>query len=147
MFKVAKSACVSFMVILLATGIVRAQSEPTMPAELQTEAQRIIGSQIQAFRSEDHEKAFSFAAPSIQQIFGSTDRFIKMVKNGYGAIYGARNWSFGRGEVRGDALVQEVLIIGPQGRDWVALYTLRKQPDGTWRIAGVQMKQADLQST
>ena len=147
MFKVAKSACVSFMVIFLATGIVRAQSEPNMPAELQTEAQRIIGSQIQAFRSEDHEKAFSFAAPSIQQIFGSTDRFIKMVKNGYGAIYGARNWSFGRGEVRGDALVQEVLIIGPQGRDWVALYTLRKQPDGTWRIAGVQMKQADLQST
>ena len=147
MGKFATGIVTSMVLILVATGIVRAQTEPALPAELQNEAQMIIGSQIEAFRSRDHEKAFSFAAPSIQQIFGSTDRFIKMVKNGYGAIYGARNWSFGRGEVRGDALVQEVLIIGPQGRDWVALYTLRKQPDGSWRIAGVQMKQADLQST
>ena len=147
MVKLATSIAVSILVILLTAGIVRAQSGPTLPTELQVEVQRIIGSQIQAFRSEDHEKAFSFAAPSIQQIFGSTDRFIKMVKKGYGAIYGARSWSFGRGEVRGDALVQEVLIMGPQGRDWVALYTLRKQPDGSWRIAGVQMKQAELQST
>ena len=147
MIKLVKRAVASLLVVLLTTGIARAESEPKLPAELQTVVQQIIVGQIEAFRSEDHEKAFSFAAPSIQEIFGSTDRFIRMVKNGYGAIYGARNWSFGRGEMRGEELAQEVLIVGPEGRDWVALYTLRKQSDGTWLIYGVQMIQADLQST
>ena len=124
-----------------------AQSEPKLSPELQQTAESIIGGQISAFRAGDHETAYGFAAPSIKQIFGSTDRFIGMVKKGYGPIYGARNWSFGRGEARGDALIQEVLLIGPQGKDWVALYTLRKQSDGSWRIAGVQMKPAELQST
>ncbi|MEP1208010.1 MAG: DUF4864 domain-containing protein [Rhizobiaceae bacterium] len=133
--------------MMLVAGAGRAQSGPTLPAELQTLAHSVIDGQISAFRARDHETAFGFAAPSIRQMFGTTDRFIGMVKNGYGAIYGARSWSFGRGEARGDALVQEVLIKGPQGRDWVALYTLRKQPDGSWRIAGVQMKQAELRST
>ncbi|MEP0945194.1 MAG: DUF4864 domain-containing protein [Rhizobiaceae bacterium] len=124
-----------------------AQSGPKLPPQLQKTAESIIGGQISAFKAGDHDAAYGYAAPSIRQIFGSTDRFIGMVKKGYGPIYGARNWSFGRGEARGDALIQEVLLIGPQGRDWVALYTLRKQPDGTWRIAGVQMKPAELQST
>ena len=124
-----------------------AQSGPKLPPELQKTAETVIGGQISAFRAGDHEQAYSYAAPSIRQIFGSTARFIGMVKKGYGPIYGTRNWSFGRGEARGDALVQEVLLVGPQGRDWVALYTLRKQADGSWRIAGVQMKPAELQST
>lgn len=124
-----------------------AQSGQKLSPALQMTAESVIGGQISAFRAGDHEEAYSYAAPSIRQIFGSTDRFIGMVKKGYGAIYGARNWSFGRGEARGDALVQEVLLVGPQGKDWVALYTLRKQADGSWRIAGVQMKPAELQST
>ena len=74
MVKLATSIAVSILVILLTAGVVRAQSGPTLPTELQVEVQRIIGSQIQAFRSEDHEKAFSFAAPSIQQIFGPDPR-------------------------------------------------------------------------
>lgn len=137
----------AFVVILLVMGLARAQSEPTLPNELQNEIESIIDGQITAFRTRSFDKAFGYAAPSIQQMFGSTDRFIGMVKNGYGAIYDARNWSFGRSEARGDALVQEVLIIGPQGRDWIALYTLRKQKDGSWRIAGVQMKPAETQNT
>ncbi|NKB52450.1 MAG: DUF4864 domain-containing protein [Rhizobiaceae bacterium] len=135
------------LIVMLATGLSRAQTGPSLPSELQTVVQSIIGGQINAFKTRDHEAAFGYAAPSIQQMFGSTDQFIGMVKNGYGAIYGARNWSFGRGEAKGDALIQEVMIIGPQGLDWVALYTLRKQADGTWRIAGVQMKPAELRNT
>ncbi len=124
-----------------------AQTATTLPPQLQQDVRSVIDGQIQAFRSGDHEAAFSYAAPGIRHIFGSTERFIGMVKNGYGAIYGARNWSYGRGEASGNVLLQEVMITGPNGRDWIALYTLRKQPDGSWRIAGVQIVQAQAQST
>ena len=86
-----------------------AQSGPQLPPELQKTAESVIGGQINAFRAGDHEQAYSYAAPSIRQIFGSTDRFIGMVKKGYGPIYGARNWSFGRGEARGVVQRQSLL--------------------------------------
>lgn len=117
------------------------------PVELRNGAQAVIDSQMNAFRAQDHNKAFSHAAPTLQKMFGSTDRFIGMVKQGYGAIYRAKNWSFGRSGMQGETLYQEVLISGPNGGDWLALYTLRKGEDGTWRIHGVQMKQGSAQST
>jgi len=123
----------------------RPQSRPQLPNDLKMMAQAVIGGQISAFRAGEHEIAFGYAAPSIRQMFGSTDQFIGMVKSGFGAIYGARNWSFGRGENKEDALLQEVMITGPRGRDWIALYTLRKQADGSWRIAAVQIKPAEMQ--
>jgi len=110
-------------------------------------AQKAIDGQLNAFKAKDHASAFSFAAPTIKQMFGSSDRFIGMVKGGYAPIYGAQSWSFGRSREAGGAVNQEVLLVGPAGRDWVALYTLRQQPDGTWKIAGVQMKPAESRST
>lgn len=110
-------------------------------------AQDVISGQINAFKAKDHEGAFSYAAPTIRKMFRSTDRFIGMVKGGYAPIYGAQRWSFGRARERDGALYQEVMLVGPLGRDWVALYTLRKQADGTWKIAGVQMKPAESRST
>ena len=124
-----------------------AQQALSLPDNLKSVVQNIVGGQITAFKDRDHERAFGYAAPSIRQMFGTTDRFIKMVRSGYGAIYGAQKWSFGRGEVKGDALVQEVLLTGPADRDWVALYTLRKQQDGTWRISGVQILPGSAQAT
>ncbi len=117
------------------------------PLELRSGAQAVIDSQISAFRAQDHAKAFSHAAPSLQKIFGSTDRFIGMVKNGYGAIYKARNWDFGRSGMQNDTLYQEVNIIGPFGKNWSALYTMKKGSDGVWRIHGVQMREGNAQST
>ena len=117
------------------------------PLELRTGAQAVIDSQISAFRTQDHAKAFSHAAPNLQRIFGSTERFIGMVKQGYGAIYAARNWDFGRSGMQSDTLYQEVNIIGPNGKNWTALYTMKRGTDGDWHIHGVQMRETNAQST
>ncbi|MEL7273844.1 MAG: DUF4864 domain-containing protein [Pseudomonadota bacterium] len=131
--------------LTLTPATVSAQDVPS--AKLQ-QLQMVIDNQITAFRTQKHEQAFSYAAPRLQTIFGSTERFIGMVKSGYGAIYGARNWQFGRSRQNGTSEVwQEVRLTGPQGRDWVALYTMRQMKDGTWRIAGVQIKKAEELST
>lgn len=118
-----------------------------VPAELGNAAQSVISGQINAFKSRDHERAFSYAAPSLQGMFKTTDRFIGMVKGGYSAIYGARGWSYGRNRLVSDKLYQEVILTGPHGSDWLALYTLTKQADGTWKISGVQLKKAPTSST
>ena len=30
----------------------------------------------------------------------------------------------------------KVFLVGPDGKSYVALYTLQRQPDGSWRING-----------
>ena len=140
-----KSAAVFAATFLMCSAAFSQNTEA--PLELRSGAQAVIDSQISAFRAQDHAKAFSHAAPSLQKIFGSTDRFIGMVKKGYGAIYKARNWDFGRSGMQSDTLYQEVNIIGPNGKNWSALYTMKKGSDDVWRIHGVQMREGNAQST
>ncbi len=115
--------------------------------EQSAKAQAVIDSQISAFKARNHDKAFSHAAPNLQQVFGSSERFITMVKRGYGALYGATNWSFGRSKVEAGLLYQEVLFTGPLGKEWVALYALKQASDKSWRIHGVQMLEGKAQAT
>ena len=32
--------------------------------------------------------------------------------------------------------VQKVFLVGPDGKSYVAVYSLQRQPDGSWRING-----------
>ena len=46
-----------------------------------------ITGQMEAFRADDFERAFTFAAPNIKRMFGSPDRFGTMVRNGYPMVW------------------------------------------------------------
>lgn len=117
----------------------------SVPAALAAEpvdtAQSIIEKQIQAFLDDDAATAYSFASPQIQGKFPDKSIFFEMVKRGYAPVYRPGNFAFGRSKIDGDTVVQEVLISGADGKDWTALYFLVKQPDGTYKINGVQMLQ------
>ena len=111
--------------------------------------QTVISGQIDAFRSGDNERAYSFAAPNIKAIFPSVDRFMGMVANGYRPVQMPRSFAFGRSrELEGGKVIaQEVLLVGPDGKDYVALYVLQRASDGSWKIAGVQIVPGKAQST
>ncbi len=64
----------------------------------------IISRQIEAFRAGDEEAAFSFASPSLQQLFRTPDNFIGMVRRGYAAVYAPRRFSFAS-TINGPALL------------------------------------------
>jgi len=96
--------------------------------------QAIIADQIQAFRRDDGETAYSFAAPSLKLDFPSPDAFMAMVRNGYQPIYRARSFSFGELRQLEGKLVQSVAIVGPDGDSWRAIYTLTRQDDGSLKI-------------
>jgi hypothetical protein len=107
-------------------------------------AQDIIRSQIEAFKSGQDAVAYSYASPMIQGFFPDIPTFIEMVKRGYAPVYNPRNYDFGRAKepVEG-TVVQEVLVTGPDGKPWTALYTLVRQPDGAWKINSVQVLPGD----
>jgi hypothetical protein len=112
--------------------------------DLESTARSIITQQIQAFLDDDAEKAYSFASPAIQTKFQNKDIFFSMVKKSYGPVYRPGNYAFGRSKAAGDYFYQEVIISGVDGKDRTAVYGLQKQPDGSYRINGVQiMESAD----
>jgi hypothetical protein len=96
---------------------------------------QIISDQIAAFNADNGAKAWSYAAPSIKQMFPTPDVFMSMVKNGYQPVYRQKSFAFGDIKQSGDRPVQEVTIIDLEGNVWTALYTMQKQPDGSWKIS------------
>lgn len=125
-------ACI---VILLSSAPLALAAEPV------DTAQSIIQNQIEAFLNDDAETAYSFASPQIRQKFPDKSIFFEMVKRGYAPVYRPGNFAFGRSKIVGETVVQEVLISAPDGKDWTALYFLVRQPDGSYKINGVQMLQ------
>ena len=103
----------------------------------------VISAQINAFRTDDAAAAFSYAAPGIRSMFGTEDRFMKMVRSGYPSVYRASNVVFGKLEPYRGGFRQDVHLTGPKGRSWVASYTLERQPDGTMKITGCVLSQSE----
>ena len=96
----------------------------------------VISDQLAAFRRDDGEAAFAFAAPAIREKFGDAANFLRMVREGYGPVYRPREVEFGALSAEDGRLVQRVLLVGPDGVPVTALYFMERQPDGSWKISG-----------
>lgn len=102
-----------------------------------------IARQIEAFRRDDGEAAYAFAAPVIRQLFPTVERFMSMVREGYGPVYRPRTFAFGEIEAAPEGgLRQSVEIQDGNGMDWVALYSFEKDADGAWKITGCVLLKA-----
>ncbi|CDX14663.1 conserved exported hypothetical protein [Mesorhizobium plurifarium] len=111
-------------------------------------AQTVIDSQLKAFIANDGAAAYSFAAPNVKQIFPTVDTFMNMVTNGYAPVRKPQSYSFGRVEQTAPgSIVQQVLIVGPDGRDYEAVYRLQQQPDGSFKITGCSLRASTSVST
>jgi hypothetical protein len=96
----------------------------------------VITRQLEAFQPDDADAAFSFAAPSIREQFGTARAFMQMVREAYAAVYRPRSTAF-LAPIRTQAgPVQPVEVTDQQGEIRLALYLMQRQADGTWRIAG-----------
>ena len=116
----------------------------TFPAAAQSEADRaairtVIERQVEAFRRHDGPGAFAFAADGIKAMFGTPERFMEMVRQGYGAIYAPRHFAFGEARTEAERVLQIVEFDGLDGSAIAALYEMERQPDGGFKIAGVYL--------
>lgn len=114
--------------------------------EAQSAIRGVIESQLAAFKRDDGQTAFSFASPTIKQIFGTPERFMAMVKQGYPAVYRPQAVEFLKLHQDGTSLIQEIRFIGPDGKAVIALYSLIQTADGNWLIDGVVMVPAPEQA-
>jgi hypothetical protein len=126
------------LLLLFTAGAARAQS-PDDAAAIQS----VINQQIEAFRHDDAPGAFGFAAPVIQEMYGSSGRFMAMVSHAYPPVYRPREVEFTDLVTIGGQLVQKVELVGPDGRRYLALYAMEKQPDGSWKISGCQLTESE----
>ncbi|WP_349958251.1 DUF4864 domain-containing protein [Rhizobium sp. ZPR3] len=104
-------------------------------------AQGLIEQQIEAFLHDDAATAYSFAAPGIKTLFPDKDSFFAMVKKSYQPVFHPGNYAFGKSRAidNGAVVYQEVLITGTDDKDWTAIYQITRQPDGSYKINGVQI--------
>jgi Domain of unknown function (DUF4864) len=107
-------------------------------------AQETIRGQIEAFKAGDDAKAFSYAAPNIHMFFPDVQGFMAMVKKGYQPVWNPKNYDFGRTKEPQDGqIIQELLVTGPDGKPWTAIYTMTRDTSGAWLINGVQIVPGD----
>ena len=103
----------------------------------------VIGRQVEAFRRDDGESAFGLASPNIQGMFGTSDIFMDMVRQGYQPVYRPRVFDFREIVDLHGQPAQKVHVIGPDGRPVTAIYPMARQPDGSWRIDGCFLQAPD----
>ena len=123
---------------------------PIDPADAEA-FREVIRGQMAAFARDDGAAAFAFAAPSIQRLFATPERFMAMVRAGFQPVYRPQAVAFeapirvpardNSGGGSGEALAQPVRVTGPDGRPVLAMYHMERQSDGSWRIAGVVLRE------
>ena len=102
------------------------------------EIEATIDAQIDAFLKDDLARAYSFASPGIQGLFGNHQRFGQMVRNGYPMVWRPADVRYLKlREVKG-ALWQRVLIRDRAGGVHLLDYQMVRV-DGNWRINGVHI--------
>jgi hypothetical protein len=95
----------------------------------------VVEAQLAAFEADDAERAFSYAAPSIRAMFGTADKFIAMVRQGYPVVYRPSSVVFLVAETGdGGKLLQRVRMTDADSVAWNVIYELERQPDKQWRI-------------
>jgi hypothetical protein len=100
---------------------------------------KIISGQINAFKSGEFLKAYSYASAAVKQKFPNAEVFTTMAKVWYAPAYNPQSFTFGTSSRTLGMPTQHVDIVGPQGKYWTALYGFEMQNDGGWRIVVVRL--------
>jgi hypothetical protein len=121
-------------------------SETTLAAADWTRIKQVIGDQVRALKAGDGRKAFSYASPGIREQFETPENFLAMVRTAYGPLIAARYTGFLEGAVIEGRVIQPLRLVAPDNSVMVALYTMEKQKDGRWRIAGCVLAPSTVQA-
>lgn len=96
-----------------------------------------ISGQLEAFRADNFDAAFGYAAPGIQRIFGNARNFEAMVRQGYSVMTGEAEARFIAKRREAGVLWQRVQFSAPDGRVQIFDYEMILT-DAGWRIGAVQ---------
>ncbi len=109
--------------------------------------EKVIRDQLDAFGRDDARRAFAHATPDIQRMFGTPDNFMRMVHDHYEPVYRAGSVRFVRLDAVDGQWVQTVQLVDEGGRVWRALFTMKRQPNKTWKVGGCQLVPTSAMTT
>ena len=109
----------------------------------ENEIKSIVNQQLEAFKNDDFEKAYSFASPTIKKMFSSPEVFRKMVIGGYQAVYRPQSIKIGSVEIIKGVATLKVYLVDPNGEFVTANYLMEQQEDGEWLIGGCILSKAE----
>lgn len=139
----ASAVCLIIAMLCYGRGPARADDAASVSAADHQAIEQVITSQLDAFGHDASDAAFSLASPKIQSLFGDAANFMAMVRQGYPPVYRPRSFAFEQLITINDQVVQRVMIVGPDGAPALALYTMEREQDGTWRIDGCALTKPD----
>jgi hypothetical protein len=123
-------------IALLLSAVVAA---PLSAQESRDQAiQSLINDQIAALQADDFSTAFSFASPTIQGLFGNSENFGAMVRQGYPMVYRPKSVRMLGVREDGGLVWQRVMVTDRAGATHLLDYQLVKTPEG-WLINAVQL--------
>ena len=125
--------------LLLTIAPLFAAAQSAVSPDAARAIREVIEAQLDAFRRDDGARAFSLATPGIREKFGSPENFMDMVRSAYAVVYRPQSVDFEAPVVVDGAIVQPVRMTDAEGRSWLALYPMQRQPDGNWRTDGCQL--------
>jgi len=111
-------------------------AQDAVPPEEARAVRAVIEAQLDAFRRDDAARAFSLATPGIRATFGDAETFMNMVRRSYAVVYRPSSVAFDAPLFIHGELVQPVRLTDAEGRAWLAIYPMQRQPDGSWRTNG-----------
>ena len=97
---------------------------------------QVIVGQLQAFADDDADSAFAAATPGVREAIGHPLRFLAMVRGAYPMVYRPAAVAFLKPEEDSGTVLQMVTITDGDDKSWIALFSLERQPDASWRISG-----------
>lgn len=115
------------------------------PAE-RAEINAVIRRQLEAFARNDAQAAFRLASPGVQARFGTPEAFMAMVRQAYRPVYRHEIVRFMGLRRRNGRLIQYVLFTEANGSRWLAVYPMRRDARGEWRIDGCYLMAYDRPS-
>lgn len=123
----------------LGSGEASAKTTRLSPGEWRA-IQTVIAKQMDAFRLDNGDVAFSLASPKVRRVFESADNFMEMVRAEYSAVYQPRSYRFLKPSLLDGEPLQAVEVIALDGAVSIAVFSMERQPNRSWRISGCYMR-------
>jgi hypothetical protein len=143
-----------FMRIFTLVGMALAAASMQMKARADTltgpdvqQVQAVVTAQLTAFTNEEAEAAFAAATPEVRKSDGDPSRFLDLVRGNYPMVYHPAGFAFLAPQVEQDQVLQAVALRDADDKTWIALFTLERQPDHSWRIGACIVAENDWRST
>lgn len=147
MAAMARILCTLPLALLVTLTPLFAAAQQAVPPEVAREVREVVQAQLDAFLHDDAPRAFALATPGIRKTFGTAENFLEMVRTSYAVVYRPKSVIFETPQLVDGQVLQPVRLSDADGRGWIAIYPMQRQPDGSWRTNGCQLARLAGQAT